>query len=127
MPTASVVVAADSKTVIGSYAGTLGLSLSGSAVGISIGIVVDLDETSATVGEGTTITALGRHRGLGARRHLRRRRQPGLRKTFAVWRSRRRATMDVFLLAIAASGSLGQDNSGQSGVQAAAARVAARR
>ncbi|RWD64536.1 MAG: hypothetical protein EOS36_09665, partial [Mesorhizobium sp.] len=55
----SVVVAADSKTVIESYAGSLGVSLSGSAVGVSIGIVVDLDQTTATVGAGSTITALG--------------------------------------------------------------------
>ncbi|WP_108257941.1 hypothetical protein [Mangrovicoccus ximenensis] len=39
----SLVIAADSNTDIESYAGTAGVSLSGSSVGISVGVVVDLD------------------------------------------------------------------------------------
>ncbi|WP_189510130.1 LEPR-XLL domain-containing protein [Mesorhizobium sp. M1D.F.Ca.ET.043.01.1.1] len=110
----SVVVAADSKTVIESYAGSLGVSLSGSAVGVSIGIVVDLDQTTATVGAGSTITALGGKTasvndgifdgdGNQGSESVR-----GLAVTAISYG-------DVFLLAIAASGSLGSDNSGQGG------------
>ena len=47
-----VVVAADSKTEIESYAGSLGMSLSGSSVGISVGVIVDLDATNAFIGDG---------------------------------------------------------------------------
>ncbi len=110
----SVVVAANSKTEIGSYAGTLGLSLSGSAVGISIGILVDLDETTAAVGEGTTITARGNGAtGVDVRNGIFD--ADGNQGTENVRGLAVTATSydDVFLLAIAASGSLGRTNSGQ--------------
>ncbi|RUU49631.1 hypothetical protein EOD07_33985, partial [Mesorhizobium sp. M2C.T.Ca.TU.002.02.1.1] len=110
----SVVVAADSKTVIESYAGSLGVSLSGSAVGVSIGIVVDLDQTTATVGAGSTITALG---GKTASVNDGIFDSDGNQGSESVRGLAVTATSygDVFLLAIAASGSLGSDNSGQGG------------
>ena len=55
----SLAVAADSSTEAELYAGTLGISLSGSSIGISVGVLVDLDTTNAFIGDGADVTALG--------------------------------------------------------------------
>lgn len=111
----SVVVAADSSTKIGSYVGTLGLSLSGSSVGVSIGIVVDVDETIAAVGEDASITARGNGSAVSVRDGVFD--SDGNQGAESVRGLAVTATSfeDITVLAIAASGSLGQDNSGQSG------------
>jgi hypothetical protein len=113
--TGSATVAAVSRTDIESYAGSLGVSLSESAVGISVGVVVDLDDTLALVGDATDITALGNGTavevsdgvfdGSG---------DPGSQSVrgLAVTAT---SYDDIYMLAIAASASLGQDSSGNSG------------
>ncbi|MGD8418987.1 MAG: hypothetical protein PVJ78_01070, partial [Gammaproteobacteria bacterium] len=111
----SVVVAADSTTLIESYAGTLGLSLSGTAVGVSVGVVVDIDKTHAIVGDGAQITALGNGDAASVRDGVFTD-DEGNQGSESVRGLAVTSTSfdDVFLLAIAASGSLGQDNSGDS-------------
>ena len=105
-------MAAVSRTDIESYAGSLGVSLSESAVGISVGVVVDLDDTLALVGDATDVTALGNGAALDVSdgvfdgngdpgsESVR-----GLAVTAASYD-------DIYMLAIAASASLGQDSSG---------------
>jgi hypothetical protein len=108
----SVHIAADSTTEAEFYAGTLGLSLSGSSVGISVGVVVDIDETIAFVGDDASITALGNGSAVSVRDGIFD--GDGNQGSESIRGLAVTATSfeDVMLLAIAASGSLGQDNSG---------------
>jgi hypothetical protein len=109
----SVLVAADSSSKIESYAGTLGLSLSASSVGISVGVLVDIDETSATIGEAASVTARGHGSALLVRDGNFD--EDGNQGSESVRGLAVSATSfeDIDLLAIAASGSLGQNNSGE--------------
>ncbi|MFC1895392.1 LEPR-XLL domain-containing protein, partial [Thermodesulfobacteriota bacterium] len=109
----SVVVSADSTTLIESYAGTAGVSLSGSSVGISVGVLVDIDETSAIIGDDASITALGNGTAVPVRDGNFD--EDGNQGTEDVRGLAVTATSfeDITLLAIAASGSLGQDNEGE--------------
>ncbi|MDO9176540.1 MAG: hypothetical protein Q7V62_17170, partial [Actinomycetota bacterium] len=111
----SVEVAAVSRTDIESYAGSLGASLSESAVGISVGVVIDVDDTLALVGDGTEVTALGQGDAIdvasgdfdGSGNSI-----DTTARGLAVTAT---SHDDIFMLAIAASASLGQDNQGQTG------------
>jgi len=112
----SVVVAADSTTLIESYAGTAGVSFSDSAVGISVGVLVDIDETRAAIGDGADITALGGGDAVEVRDGVFD--DDGNQGTESVRGLAVTATSfeDVTLLAIAASASLGMDNSGNESI-----------
>ncbi|WP_370312902.1 LEPR-XLL domain-containing protein [Sagittula sp.] len=112
----SVVVQAQSKTIADSYAGSGGGSLSGSAVGISVDVLVDLDDTQAIIGNGTDIVARGNgasgveiagdtfdSNGDPVTETVR-----GLAVTASSYEA-------LYQLAIAASASLGSDNSGSNG------------
>ena len=110
--TGSVAVEALSKTTIDSYVGSGGGSLSGSAVGISVNVVVDLDDTLAIVGDDTKIIA----RGQGTAVEISNgvfdgNGDPGVDSVrgLAVTAT---SFDEIYQLAIAASASLGSDNSG---------------
>ncbi|MGD8330585.1 MAG: hypothetical protein PVJ49_14220, partial [Acidobacteriota bacterium] len=109
----SVVIAADSTTDAELYAGTLGLSMSGSSVGISIGILVDIDETSSFIGDGASITARGNGAAASVRDGMFD--GDGNQGSESVRGVAVTATSydDMTVLAIAASGSLGRNNSGE--------------
>ena len=115
--TGSVEVAAVSHTDVESYAGSLGVSLSESAVGISVGVVVDFDDTLALVGDGTNVTALGQGAaidvasgGFDAEGESLDTSARGLAVTATSYD-------DIYMLAIAASASLGQDSSGKTSAE----------
>ena len=83
-------------------------------MGISVGVLVDIDETRAAVGDGATITALGNGvSGVDVRDGVfdgDGNQGPESVRGLAVTAT---SFEDVTLLAIAASGSLGIDNSGE--------------